>query len=77
MKTETIHRTYNRLELLKRMFLSREGDRREGLLLRQGKDGFTSRGPAMNHWLRSACCSGPMIIYSPIIGIGPWCWPAA
>jgi 2-oxoisovalerate dehydrogenase E1 component len=35
---------YNRLELLKLMFLSREGDRREGVLLRQSKGWFQVSG---------------------------------
>jgi len=39
--------TYNKLELLKLMFLSREGDRREGILLRQSKGWF--QVPAMGH----------------------------
>lgn len=32
--------TYNKLELLKLMYLSREGDRREGILFRQGQGWF-------------------------------------
>ena len=36
--------TYNKLELLKLMYLSREGDRREGVLLRQGKGWFQVAG---------------------------------
>lgn len=36
--------TYNKLELLKLMYLSREGDRREGVLLRQGKGWFQVGG---------------------------------
>jgi 2-oxoisovalerate dehydrogenase E1 component len=36
--------TYNRLKLLKLMYLSREGDRREGVLLRQGKGWFQVSG---------------------------------
>ncbi len=35
---------YNKLELLKLMFLSREGDRREGVLLRQSKGWFQVAG---------------------------------
>ncbi|MFN7625561.1 MAG: thiamine pyrophosphate-dependent enzyme, partial [Pirellula sp.] len=35
---------YNKLELLKLMYLSREGDRREGVLLRQGKGWFQVAG---------------------------------
>ena len=42
---EHITRTaYKRLELLKLMYLSREGDRREGVLLRQGKGWFQVAG---------------------------------
>ncbi len=36
--------TYNKLELLKLMYLSREGDRREGVLLRQSKGWFQVAG---------------------------------
>lgn len=36
--------THNKLELLKLMYLSREGDRREGVLLRQGKGWFQVAG---------------------------------
>lgn len=36
--------TYNRLDLLKLMYLSREGDRREGVLLRQSKGWFQVAG---------------------------------
>ncbi len=36
--------TYNRLETLKLMYLSREGDRREGVLLRQSKGWFQVAG---------------------------------
>lgn len=38
------HATYNRLDLLKLMYLSREGDRREGILLRQSKGWFQVSG---------------------------------
>ncbi len=44
MATETDKKTYNRLELLKLMYLSREGDRREGVLLRQSKGWFQVAG---------------------------------
>lgn len=37
MNNQTNVSSYNRLEILKLMYLSREGDRREGVLLRQGK----------------------------------------
>lgn len=43
MKTQA-QMTYNRLELLKLMYLSREGDRREGVLLRQSKGWFQVAG---------------------------------
>jgi len=36
----TQHATYNKVQLLKLMYLSREGDRREGVLLRQSKGWF-------------------------------------
>ena len=36
--------TYNRLELLELMYLSREGDRREGVLHRQSKGWFQVAG---------------------------------
>jgi 2-oxoisovalerate dehydrogenase E1 component len=38
------HKTFNKLEFLKLMFLSREGDRREGVLLRQSKGWFQVSG---------------------------------
>jgi 2-oxoisovalerate dehydrogenase E1 component len=44
MKIQSANRTYNRLELLKLMCLSREGDRREGILLRQSKGWFQVSG---------------------------------
>lgn len=44
MKTETVRDTYHRLDLLKLMILSREGDRREGILLRQSKGWFQVSG---------------------------------
>lgn len=44
MSIQTSKKTYNRLELLKLMFLSREGDRREGVLLRQSKGWFQVAG---------------------------------
>ena len=43
MKTHA-QMTYNRLDLLKLMYLSREGDRREGVLLRQSKGWFQVAG---------------------------------
>lgn len=39
-----MQKTYNKLELLKLMYTSREGDRREGVLLRQGKGWFQVSG---------------------------------
>ena len=44
MSTETEKSTFNRLETLKLMYLSREGDRREGVLLRQSKGWFQVSG---------------------------------
>ncbi len=44
MSQESMRATYNKLELLKLMYLSREGDRREGVLLRQGKGWFQVAG---------------------------------
>lgn len=44
MSTTQAQRTYNRLELLRLMYLSREGDRREGVLHRQSKGWFQVAG---------------------------------
>ncbi len=44
MNSRQAQMTYNRLELLKLMYLSREGDRREGVLLRQSKGWFQVAG---------------------------------
>jgi len=44
MNPTIVTRTYNRLELLKLMYLSREGDRREGVLHRQSKGWFQVAG---------------------------------
>jgi 2-oxoisovalerate dehydrogenase E1 component len=44
MAGKTSSATYQRLELLRLMYLSREGDRREGVLLRQGKGWFQVAG---------------------------------
>ncbi|MCW5947351.1 MAG: hypothetical protein KIT74_10020 [Fimbriimonadales bacterium] len=44
MATLRADKTYNKLEFLKLMFLSREGDRREGVLLRQSKGWFQVSG---------------------------------
>ena len=44
MNSQQAQMTYNRLELLKLMYLSREGDRREGVLLRQSKGWFQVAG---------------------------------
>ncbi len=40
MNSGHVQSTYNKLDLLRRMVLSREGDRREGVLLRQSKGWF-------------------------------------
>ena len=44
MNSQAAQMTYNRLELLKLMYLSREGDRREGVLHRQSKGWFQVAG---------------------------------
>ena len=44
MKSKTLPMTYNKLDLLKLMYLSREGDRREGVLHRQSKGWFQVAG---------------------------------
>ena len=44
MSSQSAQMTYNRLELLKLMYLSREGDRREGVLHRQSKGWFQVAG---------------------------------
>lgn len=44
MSSQAAQMTYNRLSLLKLMFLSREGDRREGVLHRQSKGWFQVAG---------------------------------
>ena len=44
MSQRSSRMTYNKLDLLKLMYLSREGDRREGVLLRQGKGWFQVAG---------------------------------
>ncbi len=47
--------TIDELELLKLMYLSREGDRREGVLLRQSKGWFQVAGMGTKHWPSSPC----------------------
>lgn len=47
MASLTTPQTYNKLDLLRLMFLSREGDRREAVLLRQSKGWF--QVPGMGH----------------------------
>ena len=44
MSSDSAQMTYNKLELLKLMYLSREGDRREGVLHRQSKGWFQVAG---------------------------------
>ena len=44
MSSSSAQMTYNRIELLKLMYLSREGDRREGVLHRQSKGWFQVAG---------------------------------
>lgn len=57
--------TYNRLELLKLMYLSREGDRREGVLHRQSKGWFQVAG--MGH--------EPMAVFSQLMEDGDYLFP--
>ncbi len=44
MQSDQLHKTLNHVELLKLMYLSREGDRREGVLLRQSQGWFQVAG---------------------------------
>jgi hypothetical protein len=44
MNPKPLQMTYNKLDLLKLMYLSREGDRREGVLHRQSKGWFQVAG---------------------------------
>ena len=44
MSSDQLHKTINHVELLSLMYLSREGDRREGVLLRQSKGWFQVAG---------------------------------
>lgn len=57
--------TYNRLELLKLMYLSREGDRREGVLHRQSKGWFQVAG--MGH--------EPMAVISMLLEADDYLFP--
>lgn len=65
MNPTTVSRTYNRLELLKLMYLSREGDRREGVLHRQSKGWFQVAG--MGH--------EPMAVISYLLNEGDYLFP--
>ncbi len=65
MNSHTATRTYNRLELLKLMYLSREGDRREGVLHRQSKGWFQVAG--MGH--------EPMAVISLLLDEGDYLFP--
>lgn len=58
-------RTVNQLELLKLMYLSREGDRREGVLLRQSKGWFQVSG--MGH--------EPLAVISMLMEEGDYLFP--
>ncbi|MBX3420143.1 MAG: hypothetical protein KF752_01165 [Pirellulaceae bacterium] len=51
--------SYDRIKLLRLMFLSREGDRREGLLLRQGKGWFHVSGAGHEAMAAIAHCLEP------------------
>ncbi len=54
MSTLTPNKVFSKLEYLKLMLLSREGDRREGILLRQSKGWFQVSG--MGHEALGALC---------------------
>jgi 2-oxoisovalerate dehydrogenase E1 component len=63
--TEQAQMTYNRLELLELMYLSREGDRREGVLHRQSKGWFQVAG--MGH--------EPMAVIAQMMNEGDYLFP--
>ena len=65
MNPHTQTMTYNRLELLKLMYLSREGDRREGVLHRQSKGWFQVAG--MGH--------EPLAVFSFLMEEGDYLFP--
>lgn len=64
METDTAPKSYNKLDLLKLMLESRQGDKREGILLRQSKGWFQVGG--MGHEALAAlmyCLKGSDYIY--------------
>ncbi|HMO15242.1 MAG TPA: thiamine pyrophosphate-dependent enzyme [Pirellulaceae bacterium] len=65
MKPDTQQMTYNKLDLLKLMYLSREGDRREGVLHRQSKGWFQVAG--MGH--------ETMAVFSMLLEDGDYLFP--
>ena len=65
MSSQAAQMTYNRLELLKLMYLSREGDRREGVLHRQSKGWFQVAG--MGH--------EPMAVIAQLMEEGDYLFP--
>ncbi|MCH2181716.1 MAG: thiamine pyrophosphate-dependent enzyme [Mariniblastus sp.] len=65
MNSQAAQMTYNRLELLKLMYLSREGDRREGVLHRQSKGWFQVAG--MGH--------EPMAVIAQLMEEGDYLFP--
>ena len=65
MNSQSAQMTYNRLELLKLMYLSREGDRREGVLHRQSKGWFQVAG--MGH--------EPMAVIAQLMEEGDYLFP--
>ncbi len=71
MSQNSVRATYNKLELLKLMYLSREGDRREGVLLRQGKGWFQVAGMGHETLAVIAMQCRTTTTFSPITAIGP------
>lgn len=65
MSSQSAQMTYNRLELLKLMYLSREGDRREGVLHRQSKGWFQVAG--MGH--------EPLAVIAQMMNDGDYLFP--
>src|SRR5450755_4159820 len=54
-----VRKAYNKVDLLKMMLLSREGDRREGILLRQSKGWFQVSGTGHEALGALALCLQP------------------
>jgi len=65
MSSQPAQMTYNKLDLLKLMYLSREGDRREGVLHRQSKGWFQVAG--MGH--------EPLAVMSMLLEDGDYLFP--